>query len=147
MSNRSVRLTIVAAVLFIALLSACGGSGNDSNTLDIDRPSTPPEYAGRVNPLAEATGAVDQGKQSYAANCASCHGAEAMGDGPASESLNPKPKPLATEMKSLSDDYLFWRISEGGAFSPFSSAMPAWKKILSEDEIWQIIAYLHTLQQ
>ena len=147
MSNRSVRLTIVAAVLFIALLSACGGSGNDSKTLDIDRPSPPPEYAGKANPLAEAGGAADQGKQLYASNCASCHGAEAMGDGPASESLNPKPKSLATEMKKLSDDYLFWRISEGGAFSPFSSAMPAWKKILSEDEIWQIIAYLHTLQQ
>ena len=70
-----------------------------------------------------------------------------MGDGPAANSLNPKPKPLATEMKSLQDDYLFWRISEGGAFAPFASAMPAWKSILSADEIWQVIAFLRTLEK
>jgi mono/diheme cytochrome c family protein len=25
---------------------------------------------------------------------------------------------------------------------PFNSAMPAWKDTLSEDEIWQVIAYI-----
>lgn len=147
MVNRSTKLILVVVTLFMFILTACGGSDSGSKTLDIDRPTPPPEYAGKVNPLADQTGAIDLGKQLYAANCASCHGVEAMGDGPASASLNPRPKPLATEMKALSDDYSYWRIAEGGAFSPFSSAMPAWKRTLSEDEIWQVIAYLHTLQR
>lgn len=131
----------------MALLAACGGPGGGSKSLEIDRPTPPAEYAGKVNPLADQAEAIDPGKQLYAANCASCHGVEAMGDGPAAASLNPQPKPLATEMKTLSDDYLYWRIAEGGAFSPFSSAMPAWKRSLSEDEIWQVIAFLRTLQR
>jgi mono/diheme cytochrome c family protein len=137
---------LCVVTLCIGLLAACGGSGGGSQTLDIDRPTPPPEYSGKVNPLVDQTGAADMGKKLYGSNCASCHGVEALGDGPAAASLNPKPKPLATEMKALSDDYLYWRIAEGGAFSPFSSAMPAWKRSLSEDEIWQVIAYLHTLQ-
>lgn len=147
MLDKSTKLIFVVAALLIALLSACGGSSGGSKTLDIDRPTPPPEYTGKVNPLAEDTEPIDQGKQIYAANCASCHGVEAMGDGPASASLNPKPKPLATEVKALSDDYLYWRIAEGGAFSPFSSAMPAWKRTLSEEEIWQVVAYLRTFQR
>jgi hypothetical protein len=46
----------------------------------------------------------------------------------------------------LSDDYLHWRIAEGGMMRPFNSVMPSWKGILSEDQIWMIITYLRTLQ-
>jgi mono/diheme cytochrome c family protein len=140
-------MMLVVVTLSLVLLAACGGPGGGSKTQDIEQPTPPAEYSGKVNPLADQAGAIDTGKQLYAANCASCHGVEAMGDGPASASLNPQPKPLAMEMKALSDDYLYWRIAEGGAFSPFSSAMPAWKRSLSEDEIWQIIAFLRTLQR
>jgi mono/diheme cytochrome c family protein len=34
---------------------------------------------------------------------------------------------------------------EGGAMAPFHSSMPAWKSILSEEQIWQIIAFIRTL--
>jgi hypothetical protein len=68
-----------------------------------------------------------------------------MGDGPAAASLNPQPQTLAVNQENLDDGYLFWRISEGGLRAPFSSAMPSWKTILSEDEIWQVISYLRTM--
>jgi mono/diheme cytochrome c family protein len=140
-------VTLLAALVILLLVAACGGSADDSSRLNIDRPAPPADYAGKTNPLGDDGAAVEVGKILYAANCASCHGPEAMGDGPASNSLNPKPRPLATEMKSLQDDYLFWRISEGGAFSPFTSAMPAWKTILSEEQIWQVVAFLRTLEK
>jgi mono/diheme cytochrome c family protein len=145
MTKKTALLTLFGALLAILILVACGGSTDDSKTLDIERPAAPAPYTGRTNPLAKDTAAIKAGKKLYATNCASCHGPEAMGDGPAANSLNPRPKPLAAEMKALQDDYLFWRVSEGGAFSPFASAMPAWKTILSEDEIWQVIAFLRTL--
>lgn len=130
--------------LIFALQTGCGGSAGAPKTLDIQRPAPPAPYAGMTNPLPADT-AAEAGKQLYAANCASCHGPQGMGDGPAATSLNPQPRPLAVEMKALKDDYLYWRIAEGGAFAPFASAMPSWKSILSEEEIWQVIAFMRTL--
>jgi mono/diheme cytochrome c family protein len=147
MIKKPALMTFLALLVVISFLAACGGSGNESNTLDIDRPAPPAEYAGKSNPLADDRNAIEAGEQLYASNCAACHGVEAMGDGPASNSLNPKPKPLAIEMKMLQDDYLYWRTAEGGGFSPFASAMPAWKTILSEEQIWQVLAYLRTLSK
>jgi mono/diheme cytochrome c family protein len=134
---------LLAALLFV-LQAGCSRSEESAGTLNMERPAPPAPYAGKVNPLT-ADAAAEAGKQLYAANCTSCHGPEGMADGPAAGSLNPKPKPLAVEMKALKDDYLYWRIAEGGAFAPFTSAMPSWKSILSEEEIWQVIAFMRTL--
>ena len=44
------------------------------------------------------------------------------------------------------DAYLFWRVSEGGQVEPFrsmQSVMPAFKTVLSEDERWDVLAYVH----
>jgi mono/diheme cytochrome c family protein len=30
---------------------------------------------------------------------------------------------------------------------PFKSSMPAWKGILSEEQIWQVIAYIRSLAE
>ena len=38
------------------------------------------------------------------------------------------------------DQYLLWTISEGG--QQFGTAMPSFKTELTQDQIWQIVAYL-----
>jgi mono/diheme cytochrome c family protein len=48
-------------------------------------------------------------------------------------------------MMSMSDGYIFWRVSEGGAMEPFNSAMPAWKSVYNEEQIWKLIAFVRTL--
>jgi len=68
-----------------------------------------------------------------------------LGDGPASAGLDPAPAPLAHTARMLADDYLIWRISEGGAMAPFNSAMPSWKAALDEDARWDVINYLRVL--
>lgn len=103
------------------------------------------EYAGMSNPVAADEQSLQRGAEIYAANCASCHGDGGMGDGPAGEALDPPPAPLAHTSQMLGDDYLFWRITEGGAFSPFNSAMPSWKSVLSETERWEVILYTRAL--
>jgi hypothetical protein len=55
------------------------------------------------------------------------------------------PQNLAENQSQLSDSYLFWRISEGGLMDPFYSLMPAWRGLLDEEEIWQIITYVRTM--
>jgi Cu/Ag efflux protein CusF len=44
------------------------------------------------------------------------------------------------------DAYLFWRVSEGGQVEPFKSMqsmMPAFKTVLTEDQRWDVLAYVH----
>ena len=67
------------------------------------------------------------------------------GDGPGASGMDPKPANLAAEQASLKDDYIFWRVSEGGKMAPFNSSMPAWKGKITDDQIWQIVTYIHTL--
>jgi len=105
---------------------------------------TPTEYADLTNPYVGDHEAAEAGAEIYEINCATCHGVEGQGDGPAAAGLDPQPANLADAhmMEDMSDGALFWRVSEGGAFDPFNSAMPAWKNALSEDEIWQLVAYI-----
>ncbi len=109
--------------------------------------STPEEYAGKNIPFTIDDTAIAAGKAIYDVNCASCHGETGAGDGVAGTALNPKPANLADThmMAEVGDDYLFWRISEGGMIESFNSLMPAWKQVLGEEERWQVIAYLRTL--
>ena len=102
----------------------------------------PKEYYGVISPLLPTFEEVQQGKQLYRKNCSTCHGAKGMGDGDIANSLNPSPALLAylIQMPMTVDGYLLWSISEGG--KEFETDMPAFKDILSRDEIWKVIAYM-----
>jgi mono/diheme cytochrome c family protein len=71
-----------------------------------------------------------------------CHGAQGHGDGPAGQSLEPRPRNLAELQPKAGDDFLFWRISEGKP----GTSMVAWKGILTEERIWQVVSFLRTLK-
>lgn len=96
----------------------------------------------------------------YGQNCNVCHGTIAKGDGFLANTLSPMPfnfqnrKALAEQ----TDEFLFWRISEGGQFTHIPqtvrdtmtpqalnlyvhqwSAMPAWKGVLSDKDRWMAV--------
>jgi mono/diheme cytochrome c family protein len=106
----------------------------------------PAEYAGLTNPETADAHSLASGQEIYAANCAVCHGDEGRGDGPGAAALDPAPPPLNHTVHMLSDAYLFYRISEGGNFEPFNSAMPAWGHSLSETERWHVINYMRSFE-
>jgi mono/diheme cytochrome c family protein len=147
--KKTVNIAFAAGILLGLLLAACGGGGGQATQAPggaaLERSEPPAEYAGKTNPHAGDSAAAADGKTVYNSNCASCHGETAMGDGPAAASLNPKPQDLKDNQSGLSDAYMLWRISEGGAMAPFNSAMPAWKGILTEDQIWQVVTYIRSL--
>ncbi|MFM8320290.1 MAG: c-type cytochrome [Chloroflexota bacterium] len=145
--KKSMFLVLALVLVGSLALAACGGGSQPAAGETTARPATPAEFAGKTNPHTGDAASAAAGKDLYDINCAPCHGATGMGDGPTAASLDPKPKPLASEMNTLTDDYMLWRISEGGAFAPFNSAMPAWKASMSEDQMWQVITYLRTFKQ
>jgi len=96
--------------------------------------------------LADAAGKGDpaKGKEKYNQICASCHGQGGKGDGPAAAALDPKPRNLSDPkyVSTISDEQIFKTVKEGGAAVGKSPLMPAWGSVLSDNDIWNVIAYL-----
>ena len=102
----------------------------------------PVEYRGHKSPYPAAGQVIAEGGRLYAAHCASCHGAKGLGNGDAGRDLTPSPallKYMIARPRAV-DEYLLWSISEGGA--RFGTAMPAYKDVLGEAQIWRIITYM-----
>ncbi len=129
---------LVVALLSALVLTACGGGGGGTVT----RVDPPADYASKTSPAADAAA----GQTIYTQNCTSCHGDAGLGDGPAGAALDPVPGNLQNAAKEASDAYLFWIISEGGSAASRSASMAAYKGVLSETDIWNVIAYIKTLK-
>lgn len=105
----------------------------------------PSAYAAMKNPLGVSADNVASGKSLYAQNCALCHGTKGAGDGEGGKALNPPPANLVGlgGMPIASDGFLYWTIAEGGV--PVKSAMPPYKSVLKEEDLWKLVLYLRTL--
>ena len=95
---------------------------------------------------------VENGRRLYYKNCVFCHGDNLSGNGMFVErnGLDPIPTNFADPgtIPMLRDSYLFWRVSKGGPGlpdegGPWDSAMPAWEKFLTDDEMWEVILFLY----
>jgi mono/diheme cytochrome c family protein len=96
---------------------------------------------------AQTKGDPKAGKAKYDANCVGCHGATGKGDGAAAAALNPKPQDHTDGkvMNALNDKYLFDIIKDGGAAMKKAAFMPASNKKLTDQEIWDVVAYIRSL--
>jgi high-affinity iron transporter len=132
------KISFVVFVFAALFLAACGGGGGAEVSAELE--PVPSEYAGQTNPLgADATAA---GATVFKTNCESCHGPEGHGDGPAGLALDPAPKNLGELQARAGDDYLFWRIATGKP----GTSMVAWKGILTDEQIWQTVAFIRSLK-
>ncbi|MGH7620321.1 MAG: FTR1 family protein [Gemmatimonadaceae bacterium] len=101
---------------------------------------------GRDAQLTLPTRAADlaEGEKLFQASCASCHGPRGMGDGLAGAALSPKPPAIGSEaaMHAVAPAMMFRKISVGVT----GTAMPAFSPQLSDDQRWNVVAYLSSLQ-
>jgi mono/diheme cytochrome c family protein len=93
---------------------------------------------------------VENGRRVYYQNCMFCHGDNLSGNGMFVHGLDPIPTNFADgdTIANLRETFLFWRASKGGPGlpeegGPWNSAMPAWEKILKEDDIWDAVLFLY----
>jgi mono/diheme cytochrome c family protein len=103
------------------LLASCGKKESDEQpapTTGTTQPAPTPSPA-TGDPVAAA-------KKVFIQRCVPCHGATGQGDGPASATLDPKPRKYADKewQASVTDEYLEKAIKFGGAGIGKSPAMP-----------------------
>jgi copper transport protein len=89
--------------------------------------------------MAVDTSAAALGKPLYEANCAVCHGATGHGDGPAARSLPVAPFDLTVHVPLHDEAFLNAVITDGWGY------MPSFKDKLTQDQIYQVIAYARLL--
>ena len=103
-------------------------------------PPVPAEYADKHMPTGWWTDpkVIEEGKQIYSGegnqlvNCRSCHkdGQPVKSGGGLRDQKN---------TRRFSDSYWFWRVAEGVP----KTTMKSWKSLLSEEQMWQVIAFAH----
>jgi len=96
----------------------------------------------------ELPGSALAGRAIYQYRCAGCHGEDGSGDGSAVEHFTiMQPTNLRTDslITTGAFDAVFRRIL-GDGDEAHSSYMPPWGSVLTEGEIWDVVAYLGTFQ-
>jgi len=103
----------------------------------------PEDYRFLTNPVTLSNNIVRKGRENYEKHCIVCHGDRGRGDGVNAYFLTPQPadlKGMSHIMTMTTDNYMYWTITEGGI--PIDSDMPAFKTVLSANEIWSVIHYI-----
>ena len=85
-------------------------------------------------------GNPDKAAVFFLQNCATCHGTSGDGEGPRAYFINPPPRNflLASSRQRLNRPTLFEAISNGR----LGSEMPAWNKVLNEQEIADLAEFV-----
>jgi cytochrome c6 len=93
--------------------------------------------------LLLATGTVSFAQDAagtYKSKCQMCHGATGMADTPAGKSTKARPFNSQDVMKMSDDDLI--KVTTNG-----HGKMPAYKGKLTDAQIKDVVAYIHTLQK
>jgi mono/diheme cytochrome c family protein len=103
-----------------------------------------PEKAKLIkNPITTGSAqakSVQRGAKIFKTRCMICHGTFGKGDGIGGKALTPKPQNLSLNMvQSQTDGEIFWKVSNG------RNGMIKWGPILSEDQRWDVVNYVRTL--
>jgi len=127
-------------IMIVAGISLAGELAYSEQLMPLD--PVPSTYADKHMPTGWWTDpkVIQEGKDIYFGEaislvaCHSCHGQDGRpvsSGGGLSDQNN---------TSRFSDSYWYWRVAEG---IPKTSMVP-WKSLLSEDQIWKVIAFIHT---
>jgi mono/diheme cytochrome c family protein len=132
-----------AAAVFAAAFAGAVAVGPSPNSSAAEEEWKAPARAARKkNPIPMDDASVAAGKAVFVQQCLPCHGEGGKGDGPQSKDLNPKPRNLSeAKIWEQSDGSIFWKLTEG------RKPMPTFEKILTEEQRWQVINYIHGFEQ
>ena len=96
------------------------------------------------NPVPATVDSIAAGNDVYLNSCSRCHGVDARGGGPDAGTTALRPPALAGPGSHLSqhtDGDLHYFITTG-----LPGGMPAWSGQLSDQQVWEVVNYLRSLQ-
>lgn len=120
----AVGVTLVTASQALVLTANAGGD-----------PVLPTE-----NPVDSTAESITAGQVAFRATCATCHGVDGRGDGPAADGLSVRPSDLSVHVPFHSDAELFAFATRGISGTP----MPGFAQELSAEDRWNLINYLRS---
>lgn len=85
------------------------------------------------------------GRLIYATYCVHCHGVRGAGDGRLAPTLSRRPVDLRTSDVADHPHRVFAQIRSGGT-PEHGTFMPNWGRVFSDQQLWDLIAYLEVLQ-
>jgi len=96
--------------------------------------------------FAQAKGDAKKGQDLYLEKCVLCHGSQGQGWDWSKKAQPPIPVPdLAKTAPKQSDQYLFDVVKSGGEAVGMTRFMPPFGFDLSDQDVWDIVAYMRSL--
>ena len=88
---------------------------------------------------------INLGRELFKENCVACHGSNGAGNGPAADTLNPKPRDLTAPayLDFITPFHLYQALTLGVS----GTAMPSFGEAFSTEQSWSIAFYLMTLRR
>lgn len=146
----------VAAVVAAAVLSVFffGFTGRISMRADILPSSVEKRVAMRMmdanvernapkiaNPVPATDENLAAGAMLYRKHCAVCHGEPGQPESPLAGTLYPPPPQFLTDAPDMAENENYYILVHGVRWT----GMPGWKNVLTDPEIWQLVAFLSHL--
>ena len=136
MRERTVKNHVLLFFVLLIVFALCGCAGES-----VDYPArTMPD--GILKDKIQLT----RGEALFMDKCASCHGKAAEGRSDRAVFFEPPATDFTdAHYQRMDPAYLYWRIEVGKSIEPFrsqGSVMPAWGMHLTEQQLWQLVAYL-----
>jgi mono/diheme cytochrome c family protein len=137
MKNALVSLRFI--LFLIAIVASLVAGGCDGGQVNYPSRQMPDGFNSNETEL-------NAGRDLFRDKCASCHGKPSEGRSGRASFFEPAaPDFTDAYYRDTDPAYLYWRIEAGKTVEPYlsqGSVMPAWGAHLSEEKIWQIVAYL-----
>jgi mono/diheme cytochrome c family protein len=139
--------TSLTAVSLIAILvlAACKVSQPGELQTSIAREVKQVTVGGKdwKNPTPDDEATIRAGARHFQHHCQICHGLDGQNTGvPFAKNMDPPVEELTSkDVQEYTDGQLKWIIENGIA----PSGMPAWKGILDDEEMWQMVRYIRHL--
>lgn len=112
-----------------------------ARSIPVEGPAYVTGMGAPVNPVPADEVSLERGRILYEINCAQCHGAGGLGNGPISPLITNKPANLTLDVtQSKSDGTLFLTITNG-----VTGRMPALNENLSVRDRWDLVNFMRTL--
>jgi mono/diheme cytochrome c family protein len=125
---------------FVGLVGFLSVGCEPAEEVDDPEPVEEEEAALAEDPDFELDGDPEAGAEIYSAHCASCHGADGDGQGPAGARLEPPPTDFTTAEMSPYRAYVVTR--DGGPAAGMAATMAPFGAQLDDQQLHDVTAYI-----